>query len=245
MQETEKECGICGKYFKTSNPKRKYCDDCSKNYTARKRDYESGLNASRRRMYEPRLKEITCEVCGRKIKATRTILMKTSAKDEDNVSHRFCCKAHKDQWKEEHAVCAWCGAPMLGTGRYNPNSSHPQYCSEECQEKAKWEQARKEGNVHTCLYCGKEFVRKGGGTFCNKACLDAARAGGWKPDPNPPGKVPVKERLITRNETCSQCGREYQRKYKGELPDPYPVFCSNECYQKFRKKMVARRRAKK
>ena len=233
MQEIEKECGICSKFFKTSNPNRKYCDDCSSYYNARKREYTSGLNASRRRMYEPNVFEITCEVCGEKRMVTSKCLV--SARDEHDARHVFCCENHKNQWKEERALCACCGAPMLGTGRYNPKNTNPQYCSEECQEKAKWEQARKEGNVHTCIHCGKEFIRKGGGLFCSNECYRAALNDGWRPK-NPTKK----ETLITRNEVCTCCKKRYKRTYKGELPLQTYTFCSDDCLRKFRKEAVER-----
>ena len=237
MQEIEKECGICGRYFKTINPHRKYCDDCSSHYNARKREYESGLRRSHRRMYEPNVFEITCDKCGRKLKVTSRCLISTY--DEKQIRYVFCCERHKNEWKEEHATCAYCGGPMLGTGRYNPKNNHPQYCSEECLEKAKWEIARKEGNVHVCRHCGKEFIRNRGGIFCSKTCMDAARANGWKP-----AHIPDIEKVYPRWFACSQCRKTFQITCRGDELPKSPVFCSDKCRQTYHVKIVAKSREK-
>ena len=63
MQELEKECERCGAFFKTTNARRKYCDKCSANYNSMRREYETGMRESLKRMYEPDLTEITCDVC--------------------------------------------------------------------------------------------------------------------------------------------------------------------------------------
>ena len=234
----DKECAICGIYFQTDNPQRKYCDDCSSHTKMRKREYAAGLAQSYRRMQEPSVFEITCDKCGKKLKVTFNCLLK--AYDEHKNRYVFCCENHRNQWKEEHAVCACCGRPMLGTGRYNPNSNHPQYCSEECAEHVKWEAAKKEGIVRTCLHCKKEVIRRSGGIFCSTACMNAAKADGWKPAK--PKKVLESERLITRRETCPRCGQSFLKTHKGTLPAYGTTLCE-KCSNLYKIKIQAKNRA--
>lgn len=175
-------------------------------------------------------RKITCGRCGREVEMTPD--RRITGRDRNGIARDFCCRRCLDEWKEETARCACCGRSMLGTGHYNPNNNHPQYCSEECREKAGWEKARKEGWVHTCMTCGKEFIRKKGGKYCNEKCR---RKAGWKSKMTPrktSGKQ--KESVIMRRETCAFCGKQYTREYRGELPDYRLVFCSEECEKKYR-----------
>ena len=233
MNEVEKECEICGKFFRTNNPIRKYCDDCTNHSSDKKKQYASALQKSRRRMYGPEVFEITCAECGRKVKTIASYVI--AARDANNERHVFCCERCKNKWKEEHAACAFCGKPMLGTGRYNPRNNREQYCSDDCQEMARWDIARKEGYVHKCVRCGKEYIRKSGGLFCSNECYRAALNDGWRPK-----KPTKKETLITRNEVCTCCKKRYKRTHKGELPLQTYTFCSDDCLRKFRKEAVER-----
>lgn len=234
MQNIEKECGICGKFFSTSNPHRKYCDDCTEHSTAKKRQMARAYAASRRRMGESEVFEVTCSTCGRKMMSTASYLI--AARDADNERHVFCSERCKNEWKEEHAVCAYCGKKLKGTGRYNPRNSYEQYCSEECKENAKWQKARKNGTVRKCLRCGKEFVRSSG-TFCSNECYKAALNDGWRARAM---SGLNSEKQITRKEVCTYCGKHYQRTYKGNLPTQTYTFCSDECLKEFREKAVER-----
>lgn len=228
----ERECEICGTYFTTTNKLRKYCDNCMKSPESEKRRLSKALHYSRIRTSDPKKIEVTCEKCGREVVTTPS--WRITARDKKGLPHDFCCRHCMDKWKEEQARCAYCGGPMLGTGRYNPNNSHPQYCSEKCQEDARWKKAREEGWVHTCVKCGKEFIRKKGGKFCDNTCRRAAMEEGWRPKMAPRKE---KKTVITRRETCAFCGKQYTREYRGELPDYHMVFCSRECEEKFQMPM--------
>lgn len=235
--EIEKECEICGAYFRTDNPMRKYCDRCAVHSTDKKRSARAAVMKSRRRMQEPEPEtvEITCSVCGRKVRVVKDHMV--TAGDFGSGRVTFCGMACKNRWKEDHSFCACCGKPMKGTGRYNPHNNGRQYCSDECSEKARWEKAREEGRVQSCAFCGTEYIRSKNskGPFCSRDCYSKAVQDGWKsPEREKKKMLPAS---VTRNEVCTVCGKRYQRKYtdiKEATKSPY-MFCSDECRIKFGK----------
>ena len=177
MELTERECQICGAFFTTSNPRRIYCDSCSAHSTQKQREYAKAYRENQQRMYEPKIIEETCHQCGKKFKTIYKLLITASDNYGKNI---FCTVECKEKFREEHTVCAWCGKSLNGNIRYNPNNFHPQYCSEECKEKARFDIARKNGWVRKCVHCGKEFIRKDPAYFCSQACYNIARKEGWK-----------------------------------------------------------------
>ena len=174
----EKECGICGKYFITNNSARMYCDDCSQHYRQKKREYTNAYIASKKRMYEPEVIERTCGQCGKTYKTIYKLLI--GCCDENGIHKNFCARKCYIDFKQERAFCSVCGKSMVGNNRFNINNTTGTfYCSDECEEKGKYEIAKKNGWVRKCVHCGKEFIRKDG-YFCSADCHRAAVKDGWK-----------------------------------------------------------------
>lgn len=235
----QKECGICGKFFETENKNRKYCDDCSTHYSMRKREYEKGLRESIRNIpKEPEVYDYTCEMCGKNFKTIPKLLFYIT-EDENNkmTRHEFCSKKCKDKYKHIHATCDECGA-SLADKPYNVNAQK-HFCDEKCKFEYEKKIAIQNGNLYTCLRCGKEFIRKDG-VFCGKECYDAAIASGWRP------KMKKPEHII-RTEVCPICKQKREVHYEKNKDTNITVRpCSKECmdrYITYKKKQDAIKKA--
>ena len=194
----QKECKICGALFYSDNLRRIYCNDCSSHTTSRQREYKRAYRESYRRMYEPSVIECKCYECGKEFKTISKLLFSVWDGAERIP---FCSKRCKDKYKQDHAVCACCGKTMSGNPRYNPDNTHDQYCSAECEEKARYENALKNGWVRTCKNCGKEFVRKDG-LFCSQGCYKEAVKKGWRPEKKEASST------VQVSRSCVVCGKE-------------------------------------
>lgn len=221
----QKECKICGAFFDTDRSNRIYCDDCSKHYTQRKREYTNAYAASKRRMYEPEVIEEECEQCGKKFKTIHKLLITYK-------SHKFCSNKCMNDYIQERAVCSVCGKSMKGNPRFNAdNTVGAQYCSDECEQKGRYEIAKRNGWVHVCAHCGKEFIRQTG-IFCSQECHRAALKAGWRPEKKPVVKRKEirKNDVVMRNQRCAICGNTVLTECKISEIDPDKMFiCSDRC----------------
>lgn len=252
----EKECAICGVLFETDNPIRKYCDKCKDHPEAERRKMEIALACNKKRMYEPTTQDVTCELCGRhNVIPTHLMCHVTypSTSSSDGHDHVFCCREHRDEWMDKdkrlHAVCAQCGSPMPNSPRYVKGAAN-QFCSDECHYAFKLAAARKAGNVHTCVYCKKEYIRPSKNRptyFCSMECKRKAVAEGWAA--NRREQVRKSKEVIVKHK-CSECGKVFEKVYKDKdyayqaVHTPGIHFCSDECTKAYRNRNKAKMKAK-
>ena len=85
-------------------------------------------------------------------------------------------------------------------------------CSDTCKEKWAWVIARKNGTVHTCPNCGKEFIKKG--TYCSQGCYQEFMR---------KKKAEAERRKAAGLKLCPVCGKEFSGN---------EICCSPECLQK-------------
>lgn len=224
----EKECIICGKFFKTDNPIRKCCDDCSEHYNQRKREYTNAYAASKRRMwgtYEPEVIEKKCDGCGKTYKTIHRLLISWDPHHDDNKLY-FCTDQCKWRYAASHTYCSVCGKSMENNGRFSLNNSTGTfYCCDECETKGKWEIARRNGEVKICIHCGKEYISKGK-YFCGNQCYQEAVKAGWRPEKKEESK------LVKINLTCIVCGKTVTKECNPKDVSPFRFICSNECRDK-------------
>lgn len=215
----EKECKICGAFFKTTNPNRLCCDDCSTHYNERRREYEKAYRNTTNRPWEPKVIELTCYQCGKTYKTIPRLII---SKD----GNTFCTEQCRDRYKQSLATCAWCGKSMKDNGRYNPRNVYDQYCCQECEDKAKYQKALNEGLVRKCIRCGKIYIGKAK-YFCGNECYRAAVKEGWRPE-----KTKVDEpKLITRVRECVVCKKSVTVHVTPEELQhmSFGWFCSEKC----------------
>ena len=230
----EKECPICGVLFETDNPIRKYCDKCRNHPEREMKKVETALRCSKKRMYEPQTEEVVCELCGRHNVIPVHLLSHVtcySTSSSDGHDHIFCCREHRDEWSDAdrraHAVCAQCGVSMAGSPKYVSGAIN-QFCSDECHNAFRLAAARKAGNVHTCVYCKKEYIRamsEGKKTyFCSRECQKKAFEAGWGVKHTQQLR---KNKQVTVTHKCTQCGKPFRKTYK----DKYAAYQSVNCFQ--------------
>lgn len=147
----KKECEICGIVFETESSSRKCCDDCSKNYSKRKKEYSRGLISSKRRINPIKLITFECRVCNRKI--TR------EDRGSGDILRDFCSKTCLAVFKRSTLKCRGCGSSLANTN-INPFAISDRFCSPECKSDWVLQNAKNKGTVKTCLCCGKEFIVK-------------------------------------------------------------------------------------
>lgn len=221
----QKECKICGILFDTDNKQRLCCEDCSAHYNSRRYQYQKATEKNIATYYEPQIIERDCEVCGKHFKTISKLLF--SVTGDDNRKHVFCSNSCKEDYKRAHAVCDECGCSLAD----KPYSSvdHYHFCSEECRNIYTRKIAIENGNLHNCLQCGKEFIRKGG-TFCSNECYKKALENGWRPE-----KAPVKAKVVSVEEHCPVCMTTHTVNYpSGKVrANPLDTCCSEECRAKY------------
>ena len=227
----EKECAICGAIFETTNPLRKYCDDCSAHSSSRKHEYTRAYRESYSRMYEPKMLTLTCDECGKEF---QTIAKCKIMSREDTVQYVFCCpackKAHRERYERANNFC-------LNCGKFVENYPE-QYCSEACKEEHAIRVAEQNGTLRTCQFCGKKFIRVKASTFCCQECYRKAVQAGWRPAKPAPAAASVKV-----NEVCANCGKTFERTCTKEqlLNRSEPCFCSDACQAEYTAKQKAER----
>ena len=221
----QKECKICGKYFDTDNKQRLCCEDCSAHYNSRRYQYQKASEKNRATYYDPQIIERDCEVCGKHFKTISKLLF--SVTDDDNRKHVFCSQSCKEDYKRAHATCDECGCPLAD----KPYSSvdHYHFCSEECRSVYARKMAIKNGNLHICSQCGREFIRKSG-TFCSKECSKNALNTGWRTE-----KSPGEPKIVQVEEHCPVCMTTHTVNYpSGKVrTNPLDACCSEKCKTKY------------
>ena len=227
----EKECKICGKFFETDNKRKLCCDDCSSHYSSRRYEYEKGVEKSIKRMHEPKVLEGDCEECGKHFRTIEKLLF---AIEDKKQKHIFCSDKCMKKYAHDHATCDECGC-SLADKEYHYYAYH-NFCSEECRASYERKAAIKAGMLQTCLYCGKEFIRREG-KFCSRNCYLAAVKEGWQNTP-----VPVE--YVTRKERCPVCGKVHEVTYCAgtNLQKVNASPCSPECRAKYSDQMKVARK---
>lgn len=214
-----KECEICGDTFEANRSSQKYCKECGKHPKQSRKRYERAVNTNKRHAGDwYRVRDLTCKQCGKPF--------------QSSYLQGFCSINCQKKYNIEHAKCSRCGKRMIDFGIEIEYQGGVHYCSKKCKEEAKWAQAREHGNVHTCAYCGSEFIRPDG-TFCSTDCYRKAVKNGWKP------QRANKCEEIKEDVNCRECGKIFTRN------SPYIEFCSPECRKFYMKKYKARQVAEK
>lgn len=157
----EKECELCGVFFEMTKHNQKYCPDCRINTATKKRHLNRSYHESLIRCgtgRKPERFENVCQQCGK--------LFITYG-----FTQSCCSKKCSDIYKAEHTFCEHCGKPMSELGTVIKTHG-AWYCSDDCRKQHKWILARKNGDIHTCPTCGKEFIKKG--TYCSRDCYTEA-----------------------------------------------------------------------
>lgn len=154
----QKECEMCGGFYETDNKNRKYCDDCLthwKRNTTTLRYAEHRMNSRR----EPKIHEWTCNYCGKTFKFPR--------------KRDFCTDKCETQYKIEHNTCAQCGKPLFPIIQ----STTKAFCSDDCRNTYKYNQAVVKGLVKTCPACNKKFIASSlQQRFCSQPCATQGKS---------------------------------------------------------------------
>ena len=221
----EKECEICGAYFPLTHGLRKYCDKCRERPETMKRDYSRGHRESVSRYREPELVEIVCARCGKVHKTPeKNLLYDYFSVNRTLDKYQFCSRKCMALFKVEQAdppaplaprKCRQCGKEIQAEdeGRY--------YCSDECMDKYYRELAIRNGELHVCAFCGKEY-RGPNRYFSNRDCMTKAQKNGWVSPEHPrPAPSPEKEKAKAEVHTCANCGKKYIGTNK--------YFCNKAC----------------
>lgn len=239
----EKECEICGKYFTTTSKLRKYCDECKDNQTRLKERLEKNIRRNRKMYYEePKPKEYTCDICGKTFKTLPRFLFRINKDNSyDGKDHVFCSKLHEDAYIRMHSNCLNCGKSLDGNLFFKPGAAYSQFCSPKCKAEHKYKTAKENGELKTCVHCGKEYISKDNKYFCSKECHMAAMKNGWrspslsKKGLSNPKNEKKEKKIIKRRLQCATCGHETLL----ELPenkinsiDPFHWYCNEECKKK-------------
>ena len=239
----QKECEICGTFFETPTKIRKYCDDC---LAHQKRNMGDVYFAQKRtRGYMPeKVNNYVCHTCGKKFKSTSKLVFKVSAGATfgDGTEHFFCSNKCENDFRREHSKCRVCGKSLRDNPYFDMRDWHTWYCSNACKEKERWDTARLEGRVHSCLRCGKEFISKEG-KFCSKECYRAAVDEVWTP-----GDTVTAPKTIQRRVECPVCHKKWIKTYTGNFKDSdltKPVVCSQKCAKVFGERLAKKLAEKK
>ncbi len=181
----EKECEICGAWFTTTNPRRKYCDKCQNNPRRRRGEINTAMRRSKDRLGDDLIPtEVNCSYCKNKMivpyKYSNHILHFCSSFCRKKYSELMASKSKKTA--NRNFICAHCGKEF--------ESNYPKkFCSPECLEAARKEKSSKTliGDIElTCKICKKKFTihrdyyvsKNNLPTCCSKECrLIAQKAG--------------------------------------------------------------------
>jgi len=229
----EKECALCGGFFETNNARRLYCDEC----LAHKKKRQKEIYGARERLNRSVMSDVVerdCEECGKHFKTYRKTLF---TMPNDN-SKSFCSRKCLLAYRRKDAVCEECGKSLKDKADWDPAVLRTYFCSQECLDKYEYEKAKKNGTLHVCERCGKEFIRSGKATFCSEACYRAAIKDGWKKDVE---RTPSR---VSKKEVCRVCGKVLLIEYPSKKDIPVVFLCSAECRSKFEAyKRTAKREA--
>lgn len=159
----EKECDICSGYFLPTHPNQKHCPKCQENprrirtqiaYADQRLDRAFG-HAKDKKFFK-----CCCKQC------QKDFMSKSYPRD-------FCSPECKLAYNDSHIVYAYCGQLMSKIGKHYPKRSPgvKVFCSDDCQEHYKWQEARQNNLVDICPQCKKEFIvqiRKENGGYVTK-----------------------------------------------------------------------------
>lgn len=154
----EKECEICGVWFAQTRSNQKYCEECREHSDHKKKKMNSYIKISISKHgygHKPQEIENTCKKCG-KVFITY------------NVIKKYCSAECREQYHIEQTTCENCGKSMIDTDDKRDVNGKMWFCSDKCREDYKWKIARKNGEVHICPNCEKEFIKKS--TYCSAEC---------------------------------------------------------------------------
>lgn len=198
----ERECKICGVWFRPKRKNNIYCEECSKRSGAKKKKMERQIMISISR-------------CGTGNKQGKYHNMPRF--QSENTQTQPSCHSCKAEKFIEPTYCCVCGKKMPDADDRRIHSPK-WYCSAECKEKEKWKIARENGTVKTCPNCGKEHIQRG--IYCSRECYKEHIT------KNPTHNV-VKP-LMTEKKCCV-CHRLFscQAAQAGDF-----FYCSKECYEK-------------
>lgn len=115
MNDTEIQCGICGKSFEPHNPAQKYCSPACAMEQERRRK-----KANYHRYHQDQTRPHICAICGASFRAS------TRAK----YCSEECRQAGRNQkeWNFSPKVCRVCETV------FTPNHSRQIFCSDECRQ---------------------------------------------------------------------------------------------------------------
>lgn len=198
----ERECKICGVWFRPKRKNNIYCEECSKRSGAKKKKMERQIM-------------ISISLCGTGNKQGKYHNMPRF--QSENTQTQPSCHSCKAEKFIEPTYCCVCGKKMPDADDRRIHSPK-WYCSAECKEKEKWKIARENGTVKTCPNCGKEHIQRG--IYCSRECYKEHIT------KNPTHNV-VKP-LMTEKKCCV-CHRLFscQAAQAGDF-----FYCSKECYEK-------------
>ena len=198
----EKECEACGAWFTPSRSNVKYCPDCRIHSDQIVRQMERNTQHNIE-LYgygqKPKKIQNICKECG------KIFISYLQPKD-------FCSKRCGDTYLVKHTSCAYCKKPMTMDDDVHDVKYGTWLCSDTCKEKWAWVIARKNGTVHTCPNCGKEFIKKG--TYCSQGCYQEFMR---------KKKAEAERRKAAGLKLCPVCGKEFSGN---------EICCSPECLQK-------------
>lgn len=202
----EKECTICGGFFKPNTKNQKYCPSCGKHSERKWRTLNRNLDRIAR-LYAPSTAQKykhTCTVCGKEFEDTSEV--------NDYCSGR--CKAAD---RIANLKCEYCGKNLQQAGvDINPENYHAQFCSDECRQQYKWQKAKAAGKIGICKTCGKEYIKKTDkNVFCSMECYRKDMQKNMK------SHTDKKPKMETR--ICPFC----KQKFKVDA-NSFQYFCSEE-----------------
>ena len=148
----ERECKICGVWFRPKRKNNIYCEECSKRSGAKKKKMERQIMISISR-------------CGTGNKQGKYHNMPRF--QSENTQTQPSCHSCKAEKFIEPTYCCVCGKKMPDADDRRIHSPK-WYCSAECKEKEKWKIARENGTVKTCPNCGTEHIQRG--IYCSREC---------------------------------------------------------------------------
>lgn len=235
-KKDEVECAICGRLI-SNKYGRKYCDDCKSHMVHNTNEYQAAQR--RAGMYEgPKLYELKCHRCGKEFKTIWKLMFTRGArKTAIENGYVYCSRKCKEEDLKETLTCRQCGKTLKDAPGFIPSQKSTWFCDKKCKKAFEYEKAKKNHQLKTCPYCGKEFMHKSA-IYCSSECREAAKK------ENPQKAVQQEPqsstgRTVYQNYVCPVCGKlgvkEYHLKRGEQIRPDTVVTCSDECRELYRK----------